>query len=501
LTGWVCIITRIVTHLSTCVNIDGVAIGWQFVYNSGDTASGLLWKDRHMPIDPSVLTPNPARQRYLPILEAALAAVDPRACTRQALQRAGDQVLVGQQLYDLSRAQNLYVAGCGKASAPMAQAAEDVLGDRIAAGVVVVKYGHTAPTRQTRLVEAGHPVPDDRGLAGTQAVVDLVQRAGPDDLVVVLISGGGSALLTLPAPGLVLEDLQDLTELLLRCGAAIHEVNTLRKHCSAVKGGQLARHIAPARALGLILSDVVGNPLDAIASGPLVPDPTTFADAWTVVDQYGLVDRLPPRVRQHLQAGQCGAVPETPKPGDPVFDRVQAVVVGDNARAATRAAQAAAAAGYHAQVLSTFLEGEAREVARVVAALGKEVARHGRPLPPPACLVLGGETTVTLRGTGTGGRNQELALAAALALEGWPGITVVALGTDGNDGPTDAAGGMVDGGTVVRAHAAGLDPLAHLRNNDAYPLLRATDDLLATGPTNTNVNDLILVFVEDSDAR
>ena len=455
-----------------------------------------------MIINQLVLTPNPTRRAYLPIVEAALAAVEPRACTHQALQREGDQLHVGDRTYDLGQVRNLYVAGCGKASAPMAQAVEDVLGDRITGGVVVVKYGHTAPTRHARLVEAGHPLPDTQSIAGAQAVVGLAHQAGEEDLVVMLISGGGSALLTLPAPGLILEDLQSLTELLLRCGATINEINGLRKHCSAVKGGQLARHIAPARTLGLILSDVVGNPLDTIASGPLVPDPTTFADAWAVVEKYDLVDSLPPRVRTHLQAGLLhGEAPETPKPGDPIFDRAQVVIVGDNARAAESAARAAADAGYHAQVLSTFVEGEAREVARVVAALGKEVVCYNRPQPPPACLILGGETTVTVCGTGTGGRNQELALTAALALEGWPHVTVVALGTDGNDGPTDAAGGMVDGGTVARARAAGLNPLEHLQNNDAYPLLRATNDLLVTGPTNTNVNDLIFVFVEAPEAR
>jgi glycerate 2-kinase len=447
-------------------------------------------------VDPGVLVPNPRRKIYLPILEAGLDAVEPRACTRQALRRTGDGLQIGGYTYDLDQVRNLYVVGCGKAGAPMAQAVEDLVGDRTTDGVVVVKYGHTAPTRHVRLVEAGHPLPDAQGVAGARAVTDLVGRAAAEDLVIVLISGGGSALLTLPAPGLRLEDLQDLTGLLLRCGAAIHEINTLRRHCSAVKGGQLARHIAPAPAVALILSDVVGNSLDAIASGPLVPDPSTFADAWAVVETYNLAKDLPPRVRTHLEGGLRGDVPDTPKPGDAIFERTHVVVVGDNARAAEHAARAARSAGYHAQVLSTFVEGEAREVARLVAALGKEVVRFDRPRPAPACLILGGETTVTLQGDGTGGRNQELALSAAVALEGWPRITVAALGTDGNDGPTDAAGGMVDGGTVARARAAALDPVAHLKNNDAYPLLQATRDLLVTGPTNTNVNDLLFVFVE-----
>ncbi|HET90927.1 MAG TPA: glycerate kinase [Chloroflexi bacterium] len=452
-----------------------------------------------MKIDRRILNPNPARQAYLPILEVALSAVEPRGCTRQALRRSGDRLWVGERVYDLDRVRDVYVVGCGKAGAPMVQGVEDVLGDHITAGVVVVKEGHVAPTRQVRLVEAGHPLPDARSVMGARAVVDLLQRVGERDLVIVLISGGGSALLTLPAPGLALQDLQELTDLLLRCGATIEEINTLRKHCSAVKGGQLARQMAPARVLGLVLSDVVGNSLATIASGPLVPDPTTFADAWAVVEKYGLGDSLPPAVREHLQAGLHGRGAETPKPGEAVFDQVQVEIVGDNALAAEGGAQAAAEAGYHAQVLTTFVEGEAREVAWVAAALGKEVVRHARPCPAPACLILGGETTVTLRGGGTGGRNQELALAAALALEGWSGITVVALGTDGNDGPTDAAGGMVDGSTAARARAAGLDPLFHLQDNDAYPLLQATDDLLITGPTNTNVNDLILILVERSE--
>jgi glycerate 2-kinase len=447
-------------------------------------------------VDPSVLVPNSRRKIYLPILKAALDAVEPYACTRQALQRTEHGLQAGGRSYDLDQAHNLYVVGCGKAGAPMAQAVEDLVGDEIAGGVVVVKYGHTAPTRQVRLVEAGHPLPDAQSVAGARAVTDLVDGALAEDLVIVLISGGGSALLTLPAPGLRLADLQDLTRLLLRCGATIHEINTLRRHCSAVKGGQLARHIAPARAVALVLSDVVGNSLDAIASGPLVPDRTTFADAWAVVETYDLAQDLPPRVRAHLEAGLRGEIPDTPKPGDTLFEPMQVIVVGDNARAAEHAARAARDAGYHTQVLSTFVQGEAREVARVVAALGKEVVRFDRPQPAPACLILGGETTVTLQGDGLGGRNQELALSAALALEGWPRITVAALGTDGNDGPTDAAGGMVDGRTAARARDAAHDPIVHLKNNDAYPVLRATSDLLVTGPTNTNVNDLIFVFVE-----
>lgn len=449
-------------------------------------------------VNPDVLVPNLRRRAYVEVLLAALDAVDPYACVRQSLQRVGDRVRAGGAVVNLAQVSHVWVLGFGKAAAVMAQAVEDVLEDRLSGGVVIVKDGYTVPTRRVRVMEAGHPVPDERSVLGAQAVLDVARRAGEDDFVLVVISGGGSALLTLPAPGLTLDDIRVTTDVLLRAGATINELNAVRKHLSAVKGGQLARALAPARVIGLVLSDVIGNPLDVIASGPLSPDPTTFVDAWRVLEKYEVTEDVPRRVREHLQAGMAGAIPETPKPGDPVFDLVHVVIVGDNARAASAAARAAAEKGYRTLILTTFLEGEAREVAKAVAALGKEIVRYRRPLPPPACLILGGETTVTVRGSGKGGRNQELALSAALALAGWQGITVVALGTDGTDGPTDAAGGMADGETVARAREAGLDPVEHLQNNDAYTLLAATQDLIRTGPTRTNVNDLVFVFVERS---
>ncbi len=448
-------------------------------------------------IDPSVLEPNPQRHVYMEILAAALRAVNPGTCIRQKVERSAQYLRAGGRFYNLDDIDHIYVVGGGKAAAAMAQALEEVLQDRLTDGIVVVKDGYRLETARVRVWEAGHPVPDERSMQGARMVVEMARQAGERDLVIVLISGGGSSLLVYPADGLTLEDIQGATELLLRSGATINEMNAVRKHCSQIKGGQLARHIAPARAQGLIVSDVIGNPLDVIASGPLTPDPTTFADAWAVIEKYGLVDKLPPRVAAHLQSGLSGDVPETPKPGDAIFENVHVVIVGDNARAAEAAERAALTRGYNAMLLTTFLEGEAREVARVVTALGKELYRNNRPLPLPACLILGGETTVTVRGRGKGGRNQELALSAAVSLEGWDKITVITLGTDGTDGPTDAAGGVVDGNTVQRARDAGLDPLAHLNNNDAYPLLKATHDLLITGPTNTNVNDLVFVFVEE----
>lgn len=431
------------------------------------------------------------------ILTAALAAVDPAAAVRRHLRRVGEQLWAGEREYHLGAYRRIFVIGAGKAGAPMTQAVESLLGDRISAGCVVVKYGHDAPTTHVRLRQAGHPLPDQAGLEAGAELLALAAQAGPDDLVICLLSGGGSALLEALPPALTLPDLQATTGLLLACGAGITEINTLRKHLSHVKGGQLARAVAPAPLLTLTLSDVVGSPLDIIASGPTAPDPTTWADAWAVVERYDLAARLPANVRRRLQAGLAGALPDTPKPDDPLFRRNHTLIVADNAIAAAAARDEAARQGYNALILSTFVEGEATAVAKLAVALAREVQSHRRPVPPPACLILGGETTVTLgENPGRGGRNQELALAAAIALEGMRGVTIVALASDGSDGPTDAAGGVVDGSVVARGQAAGWDARDHLARHDAYPFLAATAALLKTGPTRTNVNDLILILVE-----
>lgn len=441
---------------------------------------------------------NPAtraqRERVLPILSAALEAVDPYAAVARALVREGNQLRIGERTYDLGQVERVLVVGAGKAGAPMARAVEDALGDRIAAGVVNVKRGHVEPTRAVQLHEAGHPIPDEAGVEGTRRIVELLRSAGPRDLVICLISGGGSALLQLPAEGISLADTQRITDLLLRAGATINELNTVRKHLSQVTGGGLARLAQPASLAALLLSDVVGNPLDVIASGPTVPDTSTFADAVAILERYDLWSRAPTSVRQRLDAGRRGEVPETPKADDPLFTRVQNLVVASNEVAALAAVAEAERRGFRTLLLSTYVEGEAREVAKVYAALAREVAASGRPLPRPCCLVLGGETTVTVRGQGSGGRNQELALAAALKLDGLHDVMLVALATDGNDGPTDAAGAVVDGTTIARARAIGLDPYAALAENDAYPFFDRLGDLLLTGPTNTNVNDLAFIF-------
>lgn len=432
------------------------------------------------------------------IREAALKAVDPARAVAHTLSLEGELLRVGDRRWDLAERQDLYLVAVGKAAVPMAQAVVALLGPRLTEGIVVTKYDHAAGTSlpdYLRVEEAGHPIPDDAGQRAAQAVYDLLAALGERDLVIVLLSGGGSALLPLPVPSLSLSDLQATTAALLRSGATIGELNAVRKHLSQLKGGQLARQAAPAEVLTLVLSDVVGDPLDVIASGPTVPDPTTFEEAWAVLERCDLLESIPSAVREHLRAGVEGEIAETPKRGDALFRRVHNVIVGSNRMASQAAVERAEALGYRALLLSTFVEGEAREVAKVAAALAKGVRLHGDPLEPPACIVWGGETTVTVTGPGKGGRNQELALAAALALDGLSGVALMALATDGTDGPTDAAGAIVSGETIQRMRARDLRPRQALADNDAYPILDAVGALLRTGPTGTNVNDVLVLLV------
>jgi hydroxypyruvate reductase len=439
------------------------------------------------------------------LVHAALAAVDPFAavCRFLRLDPAGSELRVGDgPPVDLRLVDRVVVVGAGKASVAMASGVESILGpDRIAAGAVIAKAGQVAARARAlpeivQVHEAAHPVPDRSSVESTEKVLSLLGGLTRDDLVLALISGGGSSLMTSPVASVDLFDLEALGALLLASGISIDGVNAVRKHLDRVKGGQLAAAAAPARVVSLILSDVVGNPIDVIASGPTAPDPTTFSDALEVLERVrpGL-DGVPESVQRWLREGVEGRHAETPKPGEPLFDRVRNQIVGSNELAAEAAHRRARELGFNAWILSTSVEGEAREVGRVYAALLREVAARGRPVARPACLVLGGETTVTLReDPGRGGRNQELALSAALALEGLPDVMVVALATDGNDGPTDAGGALVDGTTSARGRRAGLDPRAHLHRNDAYPFFEALDDLIEIGPTGTNVNDLTLLL-------
>ena len=429
------------------------------------------------------------------IVEAALQAVEPGAAVRRHLLVADDHLDCGGERFDLSGIDRVLVVGAGKASVPMAKKVEEILGDRVTGGHVAVPHGQGETLARVEVHEAGHPIPDAAGVDAGSAVLEAVEEADERTLVVCLISGGGSALLVCPAEGIELSDLSSTTEALMACGADIVQINALRKHLSAVKGGQLARVAAPAAVLTLILSDVVGDPLDVIASGPTVPDHTSFDDCLGIVERYGLGNQLAPNVMARLEAGAAGQVPDTPEVGDPLFERVHNVLVGNNDQAVASAAECAERLGYRPCVLSTRIEGETREAAKVHAAIALEAQRSGRPLEPPACIISGGETTVTIRGSGKGGRNQEFALAAGLELAGSRGILACSVGTDGIDGPTDAAGAWADGGTVERAARAGLDAVAHLENNDAYPFFRALDDLVITGPTDTNVMDLRLFLI------
>lgn len=435
------------------------------------------------------------RQRVLPILSAALEAVDPYAAVKRQMALEGTDLLIGERTYNLDEYRHVYVIGGGKAGGSMAKAAEDILGDRLTAGVINTKYGYVADTETVRINEAGHPLPDAAGMAGARQMVDLARQASEGDLVICLISGGGSALMTLPVEGIGLGDMEALTTSLLRCGATINEINTIRKHISQIKGGNLSRATHPAEVVSLILSDVVGNPLDVIASGPTVPDTSTFAGAYEIVKRYGLMDELPSSITQHLGQGNDGRIPETPKEGDPLFAKTYNLIIGSNESAARAALAEAQEAGFHTLLLSTYVEGEAREVAHVFCAIAKEILHSSQPIPRPACVVAGGETTVTIRGEGKGGRNQELALAAAIQLDTLDNVTIVALATDGTDGPTDAAGAIADGLTLHRARQKKLLARDYLANNDSYSFFDQLDDLLITGPTNTNVNDLTFVFV------
>jgi glycerate 2-kinase len=438
------------------------------------------------------------RDQVWDILSAALAAVDPAQAIRQNVSLEGDGLRIGQRSYDLSGYERIFVAGGGKAGSPMVAAIEEILGQRITAGLVNVKHGYLPPeaadVQRVEIVQAGHPTPDEAGRRGAERMVEMLSNLTERDLVICLISGGGSALMTLPQPTISLADVQALTGALLRCGATINEINAVRKHISRIKGGQLARLIHPAQVVSLILSDVVGNPLDVIASGPTVPDTTTFVQAYGVLKKYDLLDKVPTSIVEHLAAGVAGKIAETPKEGEAVFATVYNLIVGSNEIAARAALNQAQESGFNTQLLSTYVEGEAREVAKVLAAVAKEMAQSGQPIPQPACLVVGGETTVTITGEGKGGRNQEMALAAALAIEGWEDVMVVTLATDGTDGPTDAAGGVATGETVTWARELGLDPEQYLANNDSYHFLEALRELIVTGPTNTNVNDLAFVF-------
>jgi hydroxypyruvate reductase len=430
----------------------------------------------------------------------AVTAVDPVKRLTELIRIENEHLSVGteedQKSFDLKRFKRIYLIGTGKASSSMAQAIEAILGDRITKGVITTKDGHLLPLKKTEVIEAGHPLPDARGFTGAKRIRELLKESGPEDLVIYILSGGGSALLPLPVEGIALEEKQEATQLLLDCGADIGEINTIRKHISQIKGGWLAKWAYPSPVIGFILSDVVGDPLDVIASGPMVPDPSTFEEAWEILKKYDLVEEIAPSISKYLRRGKEGKVEETPKPGDPVFKNVHHILIGSNILALRAAEREASSLGFNTLILSSSIVGETREAARFHAAVAGEVVSSENPVRKPACIISGGETTVTIRGKGLGGRNQEFALAGALEISAKEKIVLLSGGTDGTDGPTDAAGAIADHTTVARARSMGLDPKVHLQNNDAYPFFKSLGDLLITGPTRTNVMDVRLILVD-----
>ncbi len=431
------------------------------------------------------------RRDALAIVQAALNAADAGTAIARGLQLNGNILRVHSVEFSLHHFDRVFSLAIGKAAASMAASIESILGETLTAGLAVTKHDHAGPAlARTQLIEAGHPVPDEAGLQAATSVEQLLGDLTARDLLLVAVSGGASALLPAPARGITLAEKQEITRLLLHSGATITELNQVRKHLSQLKGGQLAALAYPATVVGLLLSDVVGDPHDVIGSGLTAADCSTFADAIDVLNQYDLWQQAPPSVRSHLTSGRAGTVPETPKPGSPVFSRVHNHVIGSNRLALEAGLSRARELGYHSQILGSTVTGEAREVAGVYAAILREVQHHGSPLPAPACLLAGGETTVSVRGKGKGGRNQELALAAALPLASLKNVLLLSIGTDGTDGPTDAAGAFSTGSTLARAASLGLNARTYLMANNAYPFFDALGDLIKTGPTGTNVMDI-----------
>ncbi|MEM3696220.1 MAG: glycerate kinase [Candidatus Bathyarchaeia archaeon] len=436
-----------------------------------------------------------ARELALKSLESALNAVDPKNIIKLKVLLKNSTLHVDKYVFDLKKFRNVYVVGGGKASGSMAEALEQVLGHWIKRGFVNVPYGSKHKTDIIELHEASHPIPDDSGVKGTRQMLEIAKKAEKDDLIICLISGGGSSLMPLPRGEITIDDKREITDALLKCGATINEINTVRKHISDFKGGWLAKKAYPATILNLILSDVVGDPLDFIASGPTVPDSTTFSDAIKVLKKYGLWERAPASIRKVLLDGEAGKIPETPKVDDEAFSKVFNVVIGNNRLASQAAQNHLKSERLNTLLLTATLEGEARHVGTILASIAREVSVSGNPIPKLAGIIAGGETTVTITGKGKGGRNQEIALAAAIKMKSMDGVVLASISTDGVDGPTDAAGAIVDGKTLIRAAKEELVPEEFLAENNSYNFFSKLEDLIFTGPTGTNVNDISVIIV------
>ena len=419
--------------------------------------------------------------------------MDPGVAIQKVVRLKRQTLWMGNQPYQLSKYKRVVCVGAGKASGRMALAVERLLGKRLEGGIVVVKEKRGCPTNQIHLREAGHPIPQKRGERAGKDIFELVRSLTREDLLIVVLSGGASSLLVAPIATIPLAAKQSTTNFLLRSGASIYEMNVIRKHLSGIKGGRLAEATS-ATIIGLLLSDVVGDDVSTIGSGPTAPDPSTFQEAKTILRSYGVWKRIPRSVLDHIQKGIRGVVPETPKPGSPVFRRVNNLVIGNNDMAVTRMAKTAKSMGLRPVVLSTTLTGEAREVGHMVGALANKIHTSGQPLSPPVCFIWGGELTVSVKGKGKGGRAQEFALSAAQEIAGLPNVFVAGFGTDGIDGPTDVAGAVVDGRTVIRAKKKGLDVAKFLKQHDSYSFFKRAGGHISTGPTGTNVSDIYLLI-------
>lgn len=438
-----------------------------------------------------------ARRIILDCILAALNTVDPSKAIFNNIKLKNNILSIGHYNFNLTEYKNIYVLGGGKASGLMAEVIETILQDKISEGIVNVLKGteKRVKTKKIKINGATHPIPGEEGMNGVKNMLEIAKKADENDLIIVLISGGGSALMPYPAEPVTLEEKKKVTALLLKCGATINEINAVRKHISAFKGGQLAKAAYPATVISLIISDVVGDPLDVIASGPTVPDTSTFQDAYKVLKKYNILDKVPKSVRERIELGLSGEIEETPKPGDKVFEKVYNIIVASNRTACLAAVKKAKELGANSILLSTYIEGEARHVGTVLAGIAKEIHKYENLIKKPAIIVCGGETTVTVTGNGKGGRNQELALGAAFKISGLDGVAIASIGTDGIDGICDAAGAIVDGKTLERSKKLGLDAMEYLMDNNSYEFFTKLGDAIFTGPTGTNVNDLMIIAV------
>ncbi|MHA1626864.1 MAG: glycerate kinase type-2 family protein [Candidatus Asgardarchaeia archaeon] len=441
---------------------------------------------------------NERREIALKIVEKILESVDPISMIKDNVKLHGSILRIRDKTYNLSSFSRIFVIGFGKASGKMALAISEILGELIEDGRVIVPKGEKFFDKKIKFLEASHPVPDESNIEASEHLLGLLNDLNEDDLVICLISGGGSALFTMPHPSLSLEDVQRTTELLLKCGANIKEINSVRKHISMVKGGRLAEKIFPAKLVSLVMSDVVGDDLSTIASGPTYPDGTTFSDALKVLERYGISEEVPKSVIEVLKSGKMGKIPETPKPSSDTFRFVDNFIVANNSMAAEVAADYSTSMGLNSMILTTYLSGEAKEAGGFVSSIAMEIERRNRPVKKPAVVILGGETTVTVRGKGKGGRNQEVALSALMGIEELESTVILSFGTDGIDGKTEAAGALVDSITVERMRTLGLNPRDYLSDNDSNTFFKNVgNSLIITGPTGTNVNDIILCVVGD----